>query len=230
MQSRHGWLKVVLGMLVFLCQSAAAVETGRAVVDLVRERYQLDSTAYEIEIVSIQLKTRLVNLGDLSIKSLTQTEPIGPFTVMAEINNNGVLIERGQVRLRVSKFAEVLVAADNVGRHELLSETKFELKRCDVTSLREQPVTSQAELGGMRAKRNLRTGNILTTGAIEPVPDIDVGGEVTIVFTDNWGSITAPGEALEAGTIGARVRIKNLASGKIILATVVSGNSVEVNP
>jgi hypothetical protein len=71
MQSRHGWLKVVLGMLVFLCQSAAAVETGRAVVDLVRERYQLDSTAYEIEIVSIQLKTRLVNLGDLSIKSLT---------------------------------------------------------------------------------------------------------------------------------------------------------------
>jgi flagella basal body P-ring formation protein FlgA len=230
MQSRQGWLKIVIGLLVFLCQSAVAVEINQAVTDLVRERYRLDSSQVEIEIVANQLRTRMVNLADLSIRSLTQTEPLGPFTVMAEITHDGVLIERGQVHMRISKFADVLVASDKVNRHELLTEQKFELKRTDVTSLREQPVISTAEIGGMRAKRNLRTGNILTKGAIEPIPDIDVGGEVTIVYTDSWGTITAPGEVLETGLIGARVRVKNLASGKIILATVVSGKSVEVNP
>jgi flagella basal body P-ring formation protein FlgA len=230
MQSRHGWLRIVIGLLVFMCQTAAAVEINQAVTDLVRERYRLDSSQVQIEIVTNQLRTRLVNLADLTIRSLTQTEPLGPFTVMAEITHNGELIERGQVRMRISKFADVLVASDKINRYELLTEQKFELKRTDVTSLREQPVISTAEIGGMRAKRNLRAGNILTKGAIEPIPDIDVGGEVTIVYTDSWGTITAPGEALEMGLIGTRVRVKNLASGKIILATVVSGKSVEVNP
>ena len=230
MQSRHGWLTIVLGALIVLAQTAAAVQLDRAVVDLVRERYQLDSSRFQIDVVANQLKTRIVNPVDLSIRSLTQTEPVGPFTVIAEITHDGILIERGQVRLRIGKFADVLVASDKIDRHELLSEQKFELKRTDVTSLREQPVTSTADISGMRAKRNLRAGNVLTLGAIEPVPDIDVGGEVTIVFTDDWGSVSVPGEALESGLIGTRVRVKNLASGKIILAKVVSGNSVEVNP
>jgi len=230
MKSRHGWLTTIIGLLVFLSQSATAVELNRAVVDLVRERYQLDSSSYEIEVVANQLKTRMVNPVDLSFRSLTQTEPVGPFTVMAEITREGVLIERGQVRMKISKFADVLVASDQIGRNDLLSKQKFELKRTDVTSLREQPVISTADIKGMRAKRNLRVGNVLTMGAIEPVPDIDVGGEVTIVFTGNWGTITAPGESMESGVVGTRVRVKNLASGKIILATVTSGKLVEVNP
>ncbi len=230
MKSRHGWLTVVLGLVIVFSKPASAVETNRAVIDLVREKYHLDSSTYEIDIVANQLKTRVVNAVDLSFRSLTQTEPSGPFTVLAEITHDGVLVERGQVRLKISKFADVLVASDQIGRHELLSEQKFELKRTDVTSLREQPVISNADIRGMRAKRNLRVGNVLTMGAIEPVPDIDVGGEVTIVFTDVWGSITAPGEVLESGVIGNRVRVKNLASGKTILATVTSGKLVEVNP
>jgi flagella basal body P-ring formation protein FlgA len=35
---------------------------------------------------------------------------------------------------------------------------------------------------------------------------------------------------METGRIGDRVRVKNRASGKIILATVISDKSVEVNP
>jgi flagella basal body P-ring formation protein FlgA len=35
---------------------------------------------------------------------------------------------------------------------------------------------------------------------------------------------------METGRIGDRIRVKNLASGKIVLATVISGKSVEVNP
>jgi flagella basal body P-ring formation protein FlgA len=227
---RRDWIRYVIGALIFLAQSAGAVDFDAALVEKVREQFVLDSATYEIDILSNRIKTRIVNPVDLSLRPLTQQEPLGLFSVQAEIIRDGAVIERGQVRLRVKKFAEVLVATDKVQRHQLLGEQQFELKRTEVTSLREQPVVSFAELTGYRAKRNLRLGSILTTGALEPVPDIDVGGEVTIVFSDAWGTITVAGQVLETGRIGDRVRVKNCASGKIILATVISDKSVEVNP
>jgi flagella basal body P-ring formation protein FlgA len=228
--SNKNWIRLLIGALIFLAQSAFAVETNEALLQMVREQFRLDVDTYEIDILSNRLKTRMVNPVDLSIRPLTQQEPLGLFSLQVEITRDGAVIERGQVRLRIKKFADVLVATDKIEHHQSLSEQQFELKRTDVTSLREQPVISFAELTGHRAKRNLRMGSILTSGALEPVPDIDVGGEVTIVFSDSWGTITVPGQVMETGRIGDRVRVKNLASGKIVLATVTSDKSVEVNP
>jgi len=223
-------LKILIGVVLFLTQSGLAVETDEVIVRLMHETYQLDTAEYEIEITSNQLKTRLVDPADLSARPLSRKEPLGPFTLQVEISRDNKLIEKGQVRLRIKRFAECLVATDKVKRHEKLCEQQFELRRIDVTSLREQPIISMSEIVGQRSKRNLRMGSILTTGAMEPVPDIDVGGEVTIVFSDDWGSVTAPGKALQAGWVGTRLRVKNLASGKIIYARVVSRKLVEVNP
>ena len=230
MMSLLGKAMLMIGLVVTAAPAATAVETDQAIVDLMRVSYELDSVEYEIEITASQIKTRLVDPADLSLKPLSRKEPLGPFTVLVEIVRDGALIEKGQVRLRVRRFAEVLVTTDRVQRHDYLVEEQFELKRMDVTSLREQPVSSMAGIVGQRSKRNLRLGSILMTAALEPVPDIDVGGEVTIVFTDTWGSVTAPGRSLQSGWIGTDLRVKNLASGKVVSARVVSAKSVEVNP
>jgi flagella basal body P-ring formation protein FlgA len=219
-----------LASVMFLAPGLKAAPTDAAIIQLVLDTYQLDPEWYEIEVSSNRLKTKLFKPADLSFRPLSKKEPIGPFTLLVEVTQAGQLIEKGQVRLRIKRFAEVVVATDRIGRHRHLSEQQFEIKRIDVTSLREQPVRSLAQLVGQRSKRNLRMGNVLTTGAIEPVPDIEVGGEVTILFTDDWGSISVPGKALQAGWIGSKLRVKNLATGKVINAAVVSSTSVEVNP
>ncbi|MCX6834639.1 MAG: flagellar basal body P-ring formation chaperone FlgA, partial [candidate division Zixibacteria bacterium] len=220
MPSRKTSIRLLISALIFSAQSVFAVETNEALIQKIREQFQLNVETYDIDILSNRLKTRMVNPVDLSLRPLTQQEPLGLFSLQVEITRDGVIIERGQVRLRIKKFADVLVATDKIEQHQFLGEQQFELKRTDVTSLREQPVVSFAELTGYRAKRNLRMGSILTTGALEPVPDIEVGGEVTIVFSDDWGNITVPGQVLETCRIGDRVRVKNLASGRIVLATV----------
>ncbi len=226
---RRHWLKALVAFLL-LVQTGLAVETGEAIAQLMRDTYQLDPAEYELEVISNQLKTRMVDPADLSFRPLSQKEPVGIYTIRVRISRGGETVEKGQVQLRIKRFAEVLVVADKINRHEKLCDQQFELRRTDVTSLREQPIISTAEIVGQRSKRNLRMGSILTTGAIEPVPDIDVGGEVTIAFTDDWGTITVPGRAMQAGWKGDRVRVKNLATGKVVLAQVVSGESVEVNP
>jgi flagella basal body P-ring formation protein FlgA len=224
------YLVVFLTAIMSLAATASAVDTNDAIVQAVMDKYGMDPKDYHVEINSNQLKTRMVLPGDLTFRAFSPKEPLGPFTIEVTIAHEGKTIEEGQVRLRIRKYAEVVVANDRIGRHEELATTQFKIERMDVTSLREQPVKSFDQLEGQRTRRNLRRGTILTTGAIEPVPDIEVGGEVTILYADTWGTITAPGKALQDGWSGDRIRVKNLASNKIIEAEVETADQVRVGP
>ena len=86
------------------------------------------------------------------------------------------------------------------------------------------------EIEGYRTKRNLRRGTILTTAAIEPIPDIEAGRELSIVYIGGLCRITTAGVALQSGMAGDYVKVKNKGSGKIILARVVDGTAVAVDP
>jgi len=222
-------LTVVLLSFV-VATTCLGMDTGEAVKKAIFERYDLDPEHYQVEIASCQLKSEQVDPADLTFRAFSPKEPLGSFTIYARIERDGVIQDKGQVRLIIKRFVDVLVAADKIRRHQALLDTDFELKRMNVTSLREQPVCSAEALGGQRSKKNLRIGDILTTGAIEPVPDIEVGGEVTIIYSDHWGQVTVPGKVLQDGRSGETVRVKNRASGKIILARVIDNKSVTVGP
>jgi flagella basal body P-ring formation protein FlgA len=223
----------ILALVVIL--SCAAASSRSATVEAlvsqwVYHTYSLDTTAFEIEVLSNSVKTTDVADERLSIKPLTQREPLGLFTVLAELERNGTVVDRGQVRLRIRKYADVLVATDRLARQDLISSEKIVLQRMEVTSLQERPLIALEDLEGFRMKRNLSKGKILTSGAVEPIPDIDVGEEVTIVYNDGLCTITAPGRSMQSGSRGARIRVRNNSSGKVITAQVVDDSSVSVGP
>jgi flagella basal body P-ring formation protein FlgA len=223
-------LMLSIAVLMFAAVTATAEETGKAIQDLVMQTYGFDSAAYRVEVVSSQLKTKIVNREDVSFTALTPQPPLGPFPVLVTIIDSGSVIEKGQVRLNVHRFADVLVAQGDIARHQILTPDQFELRRMEVTSLREQSVESAEDIEGQRSKVSLRKGNILTTASLEPIPDIEVGGEVTIVYDDGLCKVTVPGKALQSGSAGTRVRVKNTASGKILMARVIDQQLVAVGP
>ncbi|MBD3257294.1 flagellar basal body P-ring formation protein FlgA [candidate division GN15 bacterium] len=220
------WFLIAL----FLCASVQAVEVEPFLYDWVMETYDLDPERTRVDIVHNGLDTRLVDPADVTVKPLSSRQPRGPFTILVTIEDEGERIDRGQIRLRVTHYAEVLVATAETDRHDLVPAEKFEKQLMDITSLREQPVTSVDDLAGQRATTNIRQGTILTVAALEPVPDIEVGREVTIFFQDEAFTISAPGKAVQTGWEGDRIRVRNLESGKTIIATVVDESSVAVQP
>jgi flagella basal body P-ring formation protein FlgA len=227
------WIVKIFALELLIALTAAvaghATNADLAVMNMVRSEYRLDTADYEIEVLSSQLKAEDVDADQLKVQALSQKEPVGLFTLLAWIEKDGEIVERGQVRLRIKKFSEVLVATDRIGRHDALSKDNLALARMEVTSLREQPVRSFDDLADQRAKRNLRKGQILTSPAIEPVPDIEVGREVTIVVSNDLLTITAPGKALQTGSTGDYVKVRNTATGKVLSAKVVDATSVAVD-
>ncbi len=80
-------------------------------------------------------------------------------------------------------------------------------------------------------RRNLAKGQILTTSAVEPVPDIEVGREVSIQCTNGLFTVTAVrNSAADQAHIGDLIRVKNRASGKIIQARILDNSTVAIAP
>ncbi len=190
----------------------------------------LDSQWYQVEILSSQLKAQSLGAETITLKPLSQKEPLGLYTVQVTVMRQDTVVETGQVHAKIHKFADVLVTEDNLQRFQTLSPDKLSSRRMDVTALIEPPVHSFDDLAGMRLKRNVTRGQILTSGAIESIPDIEVGREVSIVCSNDRIMITAAGQALERGSAGSYVKVRNKSSGRIVVARVVDPSTVIIAP
>ena len=225
--------KLFLILIFFLlCSSlfSAVEDNSQIIVDELINMYHLNSDDYEFEILSSYVGLNKISSGNFSIKPITQNDPIGIFSIIVSIYKNNNIVESGQVRLKIRKFQEVLIASDKIKRQSLFNDENVVLARTEVTSLNEKPLTEQSNLLGHRAKYNLRKGTILTMSTMEQVPDVESGREVSIVYNAGPCRISALGVVLQKGMAGDYIKVKNKSSGKIVLARVVDESAVAVDP
>ncbi|MFQ5498444.1 MAG: flagellar basal body P-ring formation chaperone FlgA [Candidatus Zixiibacteriota bacterium] len=221
---------VITAALGLLWGAVAASQPNKALADKAYDYFGLNTNYYEVSIVTSSLKSEDITAEQLTFRPLSHREPLGQLSVDATVWHNGRKVESGLIRLDIRRFAEVLVVRDRILRSRPIDPDQVELKRMDVTKLQEQPIKSISALAGHRARRNLSIGKILTTGALEVQPDIEVGREISIVYDDGLCRVTAIGVARQSGTVGSFIKVKNKASGKTILARVVDKNAVAIDP
>lgn len=224
---------VTLFEIVFLIAVAAssqAVPVEEAIIDRFIVMYDIDTANHDVKLVSCGLKTAQVLPQHIEIRPTTQKEPLGIFSAIVRINEDGTEIESAPVRFEITKYADVLVANENLRRSDEELADRCILRRMDVTSLHERPLTSVSELIHKRAKRNLSRGTILTASAVEPIPDVETGRDVSITFVEGPVQITAAGIAMQSGMAGDYIKVKNKQSGKIVMARVVDNALVAIDP
>jgi flagella basal body P-ring formation protein FlgA len=177
-------------------QWVEAAPCNDVIVAQVMSRYKLDSS-YQIEVLTNQLADKETESSAVTFKALSQKEPLGLFTVLMTVTNTDKTRQTVQVRMRVSKFANVVVANDRINKGEMLNASQVEVTRMDVTNLREQPLLLPEQVISQIAKRNIQVGSIMTTGCVALPPAVASGRPVTILYEHAGCRITVPGIALQ---------------------------------
>ncbi len=225
--------KIFLILIFFLMSGSvfSAVEDNSQIIfDELVNMYELNSDNYKFEILNSYIDLNKLTSGNFTIKPITQKDPIGIFSIIVEIYKSGKATESGQVRLKIRKYQDVLIASDKIKRQSLFDDNNVVLSRTEVTSLNEKSLIDLSLLVGYRAKYNLRKGTILTMSTMELIPDVESGKEVSIVYNAGLCRISAQGVVLQKGMAGDYIKVKNKSSGKIVLARVVDNTAVAVDP
>jgi flagella basal body P-ring formation protein FlgA len=132
------------------------------------------------------------------------------------------------VPVRVEREARVLVATRALARDAVLRPEDVTLAERDPDRLPQGYVTTPAEVAGMRLRRAVPAGSVVTPAMLVAVPLISSGQQVTLEAGGDDMHIRMAGEALADAGLGQRVRVRNLSSERVVEGIVRSAQVVEV--
>ena len=113
-------------------------------------------------------------------------------------------------------------------RDAVLRPEDVTLAERDPDRLPQGYVTTPAEVAGMRLRRAVPAGSVVTPAMLVAVPLISSGQQVTLEAGGDDMHIRMAGEALADAGLGQRVRVRNLSSERVVEGIVRSAQVVEV--
>jgi flagella basal body P-ring formation protein FlgA len=159
----------------------------------------------------------------------TSSRPLrGPSVMRVGIDVDGQTQHTMSVTADVRIWRPVVVASHMLQRGEVIGAASCEVAERDVTQVRGQYYADALALQGMRARRTVGIGDIVTDNHVEKMPVVRRGDAIVLVARVGSMSMSASGEALQDGGIGDRIRVKNSDSGKTVYGHVLEGGAIRV--
>lgn len=132
------------------------------------------------------------------------------------------------VPVRVSMYAQVLVATRPLSRGALLGPDDLKLERRELGALYGGYLTDSAQANGMVLRRSLVPGATIEPSALEAQTLVQRGQGVVLVSRGAGLEVRAAGEALASGARGEWVQVRNTSSKRIVEGTVIEAGVVQV--
>lgn len=132
------------------------------------------------------------------------------------------------VPVRVSDLRPVLVLRRAVQRGDSASPDQFETQTRDIALLHQGFLATTTEVEGLRFRRPMSAGSVAGPGDLVPPDWVTRGGPVQLVGRAGGIEVRAEGKALATAGKGARVRVQNLRSRRIVEGVVSAPGEVEV--
>jgi flagella basal body P-ring formation protein FlgA len=133
-----------------------------------------------------------------------------------------------RVPVRVSSFLKVLVTTRPLTRGDGIGADDVRAEERDVATLGYGYVAELAQVDGRALARPVLAGTVLAPGMLAGRTAIRTGDAVVVMASLDGIVVRAEGIALGAGDNGARLRVRNVNSGKVLDAVVRGQGTVEV--
>jgi len=132
------------------------------------------------------------------------------------------------VPVKIAALQHVLVSKLALRRGQLLNPSDFHLVEQDVAQLRKGYYTNARQVAGLRAKRAIRSGSVLTPSMLAQDKIVKRGSHVEILAREGGLSVRMRGKAMANGAIGDRIRVKNQSSGREVTGLIIEPGVVLV--
>ena len=182
---------------------------------------------HEIQLSRLDHRLRLPLCNDdaLSASLESPATPVGRVTV--RVSCTAPSPWRLFVQAQVSLYQQVVVSSRPLSRGGVIGAQDIRLAERDTGLLNSNYLLDPAQAIGMQLKRNVSADTVLSHTQLEQNRLIQRGDKVVISAGNSSDNVRMPGEALEDGTLGAQIRVRNTRSNRVIRARVTGPGQVE---
>lgn len=152
----------------------------------------------------------------------------GATPVRLQVFINGKLYRSISIYYQIRLYDTVLVAVHDLRVDAAVTASDVRAQEVLVTSDSAKYLKTAADIAGRVPVRNIKADTPLTENFFQQPVAVEAGASVTIVAKYGTISVNAAGIAMQRGRLGETIRVRNVASGKILTAKVVDGQTVEI--
>ncbi|MDO6595087.1 flagellar basal body P-ring formation chaperone FlgA [Neptuniibacter sp. 1_MG-2023] len=132
------------------------------------------------------------------------------------------------ITAEVKEFDIAVVAQSSLARGTYISMQDIKLKEVEITSLRSVYFTKLQDIIGWTSKRSIAADTVITTSMLKAPLAVSKGDALIIEAKLNGVSIRTSGTALESGTLGEQIKVRNDRSGVMVKAKIIQAGLVQV--
>jgi flagella basal body P-ring formation protein FlgA len=147
--------------------------------------------------------------------------------VWVDVTANGRLQKSVPIAFDVHWLRTALVSREQMSAKISLSADRFEIKEVDVAAIQGEPVTLE-QLSGMRLRREMRPGAVLTSDAMEHEPDVTAGEKIDVYAATGRVVVRTVGVAERDGYSGDRINARLVKANQSIRVRVIGKNRTQV--
>lgn len=219
-------LAVAIAAPAAASQSLSAVRA--AAEQALRQHYALPGNRVEVKSAPLDPRLQLADCAEPLRASVSGHAAIAPrMSVRVQCGQTGWIV---RVPVQLQLFRTVLVASHPLLRGDGLNAADVRSEQRDITRLGYGYIENPDQLAGRSLARPLAAGAVLTPGALGGRRMVRAGDRVQLVAQLDGIEVRAAGVALGGGDNGARLRVRNDSSGKVIDAMVSAPGEVIALP
>jgi flagella basal body P-ring formation protein FlgA len=233
-ESRRTWatLALLVGTSTVCAQNAGGIESPdsiRAAAEAyVKSQLPHDSNVASVTAGTLDNRLRLARCTGGMHAQIPPGAPMQAHT-MVGVGCQGPVRWTVYVAVTVESQISVLVLKHPVARDARLTGDDVSVESRKVTGLTTAFLTDLGDLQGRSAQRPLPMGTTLTMDMFKADLVIQHGQEVTLVAAAGGIEVRATGRALADAASGARVKVQNLSSLKVVEGVVEGPDLVKVS-
>lgn len=203
-------------------------------VDLMRLKSKLQSA---IQSANLPLEIKKVTLpANFRIPATSHQEEVQIGTresngtlLFTFIYRSGEEEQRTEGRAIVDGWQEVVTPTRMLKKGEIIRAEDLRVVRLTDGSLSNgHPIKDPSLANGMQLSRQVNAGEVIMEEILAAPTIIQAGSKLVISYQNGPLSLTATGVALQAGSAGQLIRIRNTTSNKILEGKVINSSLAEV--
>jgi flagella basal body P-ring formation protein FlgA len=189
--------------------------------------------AGQMEVRNIRINPRKIWLPEGKVSYRIEESAggalLGKVSSMVTILVDGKPLRRARACADIEVYKKVLCASKGFRRGQIIGPGDVAMATMPLSKLKSRYFESMEEIVGMAARRTLRPGQIITADVLTRPAAVKRGSRVMIVAESPVITVRVPGQVEEKGAVGDFVRVKNLASHRVIIARVADSSTVKVD-
>ncbi len=201
-----------------------------AIKDFVLQKFELPETDILIEFPNLDALVNKLNYkGKIRVLPGKTGLRKGIQNIKCGVLQHGQLKESFTVSIRIKTFQNIITSNERLARQQVLAPGHLKINRLETTHISDKIFTSIDGLVGLRTKRIINTGEIITNKQVELLPLVNRGKKMDIYFQRGALEIILRGVSRQDGYLGDKIRIKCLETNKIFTGQIIDANTVIVN-